>query len=56
MDPEVSKPVNIGLNYELPSVSHKAKLEMWKSKKAQPELEQSVRLKQCEYNQSRLFG
>ena len=56
MDPEVSKPVNIGLNYELPAVSHKAKLEMWKSKKAQPELEQAVRLKQCEYSQSLVSG
>lgn len=49
MDPEVSKSVNIGVNYERPSVSHMEKLEMWRSKKSQPELEQAVRLRKCEY-------
>lgn len=51
MDPEVSKPVNIGVNYERPSMSHGQKMDMWKSKKSQPELEQAVRLRKCEYRQ-----
>ena len=48
MDPEVSKPVNIGVDVKPPAVSQMEKLEMWKKKRSQPELEQAVRLRQCE--------
>ncbi|KAK2193835.1 hypothetical protein NP493_5g13008 [Ridgeia piscesae] len=48
VDPELSKPVNIGVDCKPPAVSQMEKLEMWKNKRSQPELEQAVRLRQFE--------
>ena len=54
VDPELSKPVNIGVDCKPPAVSQMEKLEMWKNKRSQPELEQAVRLRQCEYPGARV--